>query len=85
MRFRLRTLMILVAAVPIWGYLITIVSQSPGFGILGVVVAPLVLISIAGAIYRMTKPLPDGLAIAILLSPIIALGSLLAIAAVNRQ
>jgi hypothetical protein len=85
MRYRLRTLLIVLVAVPIWAYLITLVTHSPGFGALGIGVTPLVLIGITAAIFQLTKGLADGLAIAILLSPVISLASLLIVAAITHN
>ncbi|HEY2414618.1 MAG TPA: hypothetical protein VGI40_20390 [Pirellulaceae bacterium] len=83
-RFRLRTLLIMGAALPIWAYLIAVVANSPGFGALGLVVAPVVLVGIAAAVYRLTMTLADGFAIAVLLSPILTLALLLIVAAITR-
>jgi hypothetical protein len=86
MRFRLRTLLILAAAAPIWTFLIVGLPQSPGFGgnPLRFVVVPLALSGIAAAIYRLTRTLEDGFAIAVFLSPIIAFGVLMCVTAMAR-
>jgi len=79
MRYRLRTLLILMAAVPLWIYVVTIVATSTrsGFEPKALVVAPVLLAGISAALYWLTRPLRDGLAIAVLLSPIIPLGWIL--------
>ena len=81
-RYRLRTLLILAAAAPIWAFLIVALYQSPGFGVLGLGIGPLVFVGIAAAVYRLTRTVAGGLAIAVLLSPIIAVGVLLAVATI---
>jgi len=85
MRYRLPTLVILSASAPIWAYLITVVSQSPGFGLVGCVATPIVLVGVAAAMYQLTRAFPDGFAIAVFLSPIISLASLLVVAAMTRN
>jgi hypothetical protein len=72
MRFRLRTLLIVMAAAPLWIYVTTIAGESRmGFDRKAIVVAPVLLAGISAALYWLTRPLRDGLAIAVLLSPII--------------
>jgi hypothetical protein len=84
MQFRLRTLLLLFAAVPIWAYTIVIVSQSTGFGAGPVryLIAPIVLSGIAAACFWLLRGSRDGLAWSLFLSPIIALGSLLVVSSV---
>jgi hypothetical protein len=79
MRFRLRTLLLLLAAVPIWAYLIVIVPQGTGFGggAWRFVVAPFVLSGIALACFWPLRRFRDGAALSVLLSPVVALGSVL--------
>ena len=84
MRYRLRTLLILLAAVPAWLFLIVVLPQSPGLGPVGFVTVPLVLVGVAAAIHRLIKTAEDGWAIAVLLSPIIAFGFLAFVAAMAR-
>ena len=84
MRFRLRTLLILLAAMPPWVYLVVVLPQSPGLGTVGYVAVPLVLVAVAAAIHRLTRNLLDGWAIAALLSPLIASGFLVVVAAMAR-
>jgi peptidoglycan/LPS O-acetylase OafA/YrhL len=81
MRYRLRTLLILLAAAPLWIYVITIVTTEnrAGFEPKALIVAPILLAGITAALYRLTRRMPDGLAIAALLSPIIPLAVLLAV------
>ena len=81
-RFRLSTLLILMAAAPLWIYLITILSTANKFQRLDgtvLIVAPILLSGITAAIYRLTRTMPDGLAVAALLSPIIPLAWILAV------
>ena len=79
MRFRLRTLLLVLAAVPIWVYLIVMVPLGTGFGSgsMRYVIAPIVLVGIAAAGFWLLRSFRDGLAWSVLLSPVIALGSLL--------
>ena len=85
-RYNLRTLLILATAVPVWVFLTVVLPQSPGFGgnPLAFVIVPLALAGIAAAIYRLTRTIVDGFAIAILLSPIVAFGILFFVAAMAR-
>jgi len=61
-RYRLRTLLILAAAAPIWIFLIVALPQSPGFAgnPLRLAIVPLALFGISAAIYRLTRTLVDG-------------------------
>ena len=68
---RHRTFMILLGATPIWTYLIATISQGSGLGAAGFLVAPIGLVGISAALYRVTRQFPDGFAIAVLLAPII--------------
>jgi hypothetical protein len=70
---RHRTIMILMGAVPIWAYLIAGVSQGFGLGAAGFLIAPIGLVGIAAALYRLTRRLTEGFAIAVLMSPIVLL------------
>jgi hypothetical protein len=85
MQFRLRTLLIVLAAAPLWVYVTTIISTANRLQRLdrtGLVMVPILLAGIAAALYWLIRQLPDGLAIAVLLSPIIVLG-VLAISAIS--
>jgi hypothetical protein len=80
MRYRLRTLLVLMGAAPLWIYVIAIIATSNRAGRFdskSLIITHILLGGIAAALYRLTRRLPEGLAIAILLAPMIALGSLL--------
>src|SRR5688572_23742989 len=83
-RYSLRTLLILLAAAPLWIFLIVVLPQSPGLGPVGFVIVPLVLVGVAAAIHRLTRTAVDGWAIAALLSPIIAFSFLAFVAAMAQ-
>jgi len=86
MRYSLRTLIILMGAVPLWIYLTAIISTENRAQTVykpSLLVTPMLLAGIAAALYRLTKSLPDGLAIAVLLSPIIPLAWMLAVRTIN--
>jgi hypothetical protein len=87
MQYRLRTLLILMAAAPVWVYLTTIVStanRDQRLDKAAMVLAPILLAGIAAAVYRLTRRLPGGFAIAVLLSPMIPLIWILAVRTFNR-
>jgi hypothetical protein len=84
MRFRLRTLMIAFAAAPVWIYVAFNVSQfRAGFSGGHFVFSLLLLCGIATALYRLTRTLPEGFAIAVFLSPMIPLGWIFAESFIN--
>jgi hypothetical protein len=78
MHYRLRTLFLLAGAAPIWVYLIVVVPRTTGFGggPARFVIAPLVLVGIAAAVFWILRKVPDRLAWAMFASAVVTLGSL---------
>ena len=72
------TLLLLVAALPIWLALVVVVPLSPGFGggPFRFVVAPLVLGGITVAIHRLVSRFRSAWGLSALTAAVIALGSL---------
>lgn len=86
MRYSLRSLLIVMAAAPLWIYLIAAIATANRLQRLDgtvLVVAPILLVGITAALYRLTRKIPDGLALAVLLAPMIPLGWILFVRAVN--
>lgn len=77
-KFSLAFLLLLVTAIPFWGIVIVVASQSPGFGgsFARYVTAPLVLSAMSLAIFRVVRGRPNAWAISLLLAGIIAFASL---------
>lgn len=85
MHYRLSTLLLFVAALPTWAFLIVVVPQSAGFGggLARFLTAPLVLTGIAAAIYWLLRNVPNRLAWAVFAAGVISLGSLTAVHAIQ--
>lgn len=80
----LTSLLLLLAAVPLWLAMIVLLPMSPGFGggLFRFAVTPLVLAGVTWALHRLLRSWRDGWAISALLAAIICFGTLSLVASI---
>lgn len=83
-RFSLASLLLVMAALPLWVFLIVAVGTSPGFGPNGFVAAPVALVVATVALSRLFRETKNGLAISALVAGTILTGALVVAAALLR-